>query len=661
MKRCGRLLVRSTWFAVVAVVTALVCACADAGEIRVPLTIPYLTLGEALQAKLYNGSRDRADLWQESDCNYFYAENPRFSRDGSLLRLETDATLNVGTAVGDNCVNAIAWRGIIEALATPYITPNWKLKFRVSDLNLYNARHEKSALASRGFDLIKGYFVPRLEDFSFDLKSPLTQLAQLIEDGTPAADLSGVRQALATMATVPPEIASDRGLRVTLRIVVPPDLRAPMVAPRAEALSAADIDAWEKALDAWDAFVVFAVKQLASSTPDKDFREDLLNLLLDSRHRLVRVLEQPQAGGGPDPVRMLFIDTWSRFDRIVERAAARGLLGNRTLEFLSFISAGDALIAFDQAAPALGMRISAEDLRGLAHIMAPRLRTDPLGFSFDEDPELQRLFNIRPPLTTPGALIDTPDDAPDAAPSLPSPGDHSSATRWPGSIFAGLAAWLTPPVSAAMQELNIDSQILRAAQGLRRKVPEPGNLERYSAAVGELLDLSASREIGDDYLEAQYGTTTRTLVRSTAWQESCWRQFVRKGRRITYLESSSKDLGLMQVNQYVWRGFYSIPRLKWDIAYNAGAGAQILLRRLRDCARGAAGHGVAASSQDLVRSAYSAYNGGPAACHRWSSIGVPSQVALIDVSFWLKYQALEQGKPLDILQCAAHWDRTPGH
>ena len=178
-------------------------------------------------------------------------------------------------------------------------------------------------------------------------------------------------------------------------------------------------------------------------------------------------------------------------------------------------------------------------------------------------------------------------------------------------FFARLAAWITPPVMAAMQVVIIDSEIRAVAKNLRRTVPEPENLDRYRADIGQLLDLSASREVDDDYLEVQYGAITRRLVRSTAWQESCWRQFVVKGRRITYLESSSKDLGLMQVNRYVWRGFYSIPRLEWDIAYNAGAGAQILLRRLRDCARNAAGHGVAATSGELVRSAYSAYNGDP--------------------------------------------------
>ena len=437
MKGSGRLLTFGLWLLAM-MVLAPSGSTAFAAEIRVPLTIPYPTLTAALKAQLYNGPRHRADLWQQSECQYLYAENPRFSRYGNLLQLESDANLNLGTILGTNCIDAISWQGVVQALATPYVTADWKIKFRVRDLNLYNFQHEKTSLASRGFDLVKGYFVPPLEQFSFDLKTPVTQITQLIEAGTPDDYRSEVSQALATVATVPPAVASDRGLRVMLRMLVAPGLHVPSVAPRSAALTQADIDAWEKALDEWDAFVVFAVKQLGASAADKEFREDLLDLLLDSRHRLVRLLEQPQPGGGPDPVRLLFIDTWSRFDRIVQRAAERGLLGNRTLEFLSFISAGDALIAFDQAAPALGMRITAQDLRGLAHIMAPSLQGDPLGFSFDEDPELQKLFNIRPPLTTPDALPDGPGDIPDTGPPASS-GGRSSASR-PGSISS--RAWL---------------------------------------------------------------------------------------------------------------------------------------------------------------------------------------------------------------------------
>jgi hypothetical protein len=652
MKTSARLFALGLWVVGVAALAPAACA----AEVRLPLTIPYLTLDQALKSQLYNAPGRRAELWRQSDCQYLYAENPRFSPDQNLLRLESNLELNVGTRMGDNCIDAVSWQGIAQLSARPYVTPDWKLKLRVADINLYNFRHEKTLIAGSAFDLIKNYFIPRLEEFSFDLKAPLTQVTELIAAGTPGEYRPPLTHALSSIATVPPAAATPRGLRVVMRIEIPPSVGVRKVNPQVQALTQADIDAWNNALDSWDAFLVFAVKQFGGATGDREFREDLLDLLLDSRHRLVTLLEQPQPSAGPDPVRLLFIDTWGRFDRLVQGAAARGLLGNRTLEFLSFISAGDALIAFDQAAPALGMRITAQDLRGLAHILAPQLRADPLGFSFDEDPELQKLFDIRPPLTSDDAFPIQPETAPDLA----APAGSSSASL-AADYLMRFANWAAPEASASLQPVTIDDEIRAVARRLDRRVPEPGNLQSYTADVGRLLDLSEAREIDDDYLQAQYGATTRRLVRSTAWQESCWRQFVRRNKRVTYLQSRTRDLGLMQVNQYVCRGFYSIPRLKWDIAYNAGAGAQILLRRLRDCARDAAGHGVGASSDDLVRSAYSAYNGGPTACNRWNSVGVPSEKALIDVSFWLKYQALEQGRQLDVLQCAAQWDRVPGH
>src|SRR5579883_2894930 len=242
-----------------AAVAELSCFTARADDIRVPLTIPYFTLSQALKAQLYSSAGGRADLWRESECRYLYAQRPRFSRAGNLLRLQSDAYLNVGTRVGSECINAVAWQGIVEAIAAPYVTPDWKIKFRVQDLNLYNFQHEKTLLAGRGFDLIKGYFVPPLEQFSFDLKAPLIQLTQLVEAGSSEQSRPQLRQALAAISTVPPAIAGAQGLRVSLRVPLPAGLRAAAIPPHPQPLTQADIEAWQKALDSWDAFVVFAV------------------------------------------------------------------------------------------------------------------------------------------------------------------------------------------------------------------------------------------------------------------------------------------------------------------------------------------------------------------------------------------------------------------
>ena len=61
---------------------------------------------------------------------------------------------------------------------------------------------------------------------------------------------------------------------------------------------------------------------------------------------------------------------------------------------------------------------------------------------------------------------------------------------------------------------------------------------------------------------------------TTALIESCWRQYVVRGGKVSYLRSQSGSVGIMQINQVVWRGFYDVQRLRWDTA----------LQRPRRCA-----------------------------------------------------------------------------
>ena len=69
----------------VALLLALATSLGHAAEVRVPLTIDYLTLGEAIRHQLYTAPGDRAALWNGPDeCQFLYAENPSFSRAGEL-------------------------------------------------------------------------------------------------------------------------------------------------------------------------------------------------------------------------------------------------------------------------------------------------------------------------------------------------------------------------------------------------------------------------------------------------------------------------------------------------------------------------------------------------------------------------------------------------
>jgi hypothetical protein len=648
--------------------------------IRIPITIDYLALTAALRKQLYTDN-GRAPFWNGSDrCQYLYAENPSFSASAGQARLETGASVGLGVEVGGRCISPISWSGIIAADAQPYITPNMILKLRLTNLDVYDAQHRKTLLVGKAFDLIKQYLIPQIETFAFDLKPAVDELTALVDLASPPETAARVKQALATLRAEPAPAATAGGIRAVAAITVPASAVVSAPAPAAP-LTPQELDVIKTQLDQWDAFLVFSIKQLGVLAQDQTLRAELFSLLLDSRHRLVDALANPQAGGA-DPVRILFIDVWHRLGEIIRAAAQRGTLGDRALPFLSFITAGDALFAFDQAAPALGMRISADDLRRLAHIVAPMVATDPLAFSFEEDPELRRMFNVAEPLSAEGPLDTAPSEVPtptpSAAPSPPSaapspgaraapapllPGLDAPQEAWPSSWLGAVVGWFEPAsaFSAEPEKYRdrLSTTLQRLSRKLRRAVVNDNNAAEYRVEMGQLIRFSAEHEFPERDTAGRFHALYIRLVQATAWQESCWRQFVVKGGRVVYLESSSHDIGLMQVNKYVWRGFYSVPRLEWDVLYNASAGAGILAGIL---------HNLAAKPDvvtprhpdDLARSCYAVYNGGPQAYRRWRK-WERDDLRRIDESFWSKYQSVLRSQPLDIMTCAAQWNHSPGH
>jgi hypothetical protein len=279
--------------------------------------------------------------------------------------------------------------------------------------------------------------------------------------------------------------------------------------------------------------------------------------------------------------------------------------------------------------------------------MAPELRSDPLAVSYDEDPALRRMFDVHEPVQTPGDLA-----PPDAAPSSPTTPPHS---------WLKLPQWLSPTSAwAAASDLDLTDEIRTMGKKLKGRVLDRDNLKEYSAQLDQLLQLSAEREAELRSFEPLTSGIYILLVKTAAWQESCWRQFVREGDRITFLKSQTGDIGLMQVNKHVWRGFYSLARLQWDVAYNAGAGAEILGRLMMQCAVPIAS--LAPEGKAVVaRASYSAYNGGPTACMRWRRADAPLMARHIDEAFWQKYQVLDDGDDPNLLECAAQWTIAAGH
>ena len=143
----------------------------------------------------------------------------------------------------------------------------------------------------------------------------------------------------------------------------------------------------------------------------------------------------------------------------------------------------------------------------------------------------------------------------------------------------------------------------------------------------------------------------RQIIFATGWQESCWRQFIKKGEKLATLASSTGDVGLMQVNRITWRSVYDVKGLTGDIVYNGNAGSEILHYYLTRYAipkkedkqpRG-----------DLARATYSAYNAGPGGLARYRGVRQTPVWKKVDDAFWTKFQAVSSGQELNVKSCYA--------
>jgi Transglycosylase SLT domain len=279
-------------------------------------------------------------------------------------------------------------------------------------------------------------------------------------------------------------------------------------------------------------------------------------------------------------------------------------------------------MALDQATPGLGIEISADGLRRLARMLRPDAVEDPLLYSLDVDPTLRTLFGFSPELP----------------PELP-----------PSSAPHSRLGWLATAYAAIEEQ----GELAALKERLDRWVPEESEFTEYRPVMAQLLRLTTDHTLQDTsqdtLLEARYVPLYRNLIPATALQESCWRQFERDGEKVIPQTSSVGSIGLMQINRSIWRGFYDVERLKWNAAYNARAGAEILLRYLRQY--GLAEEKRTGNLDNVARATYAVYNAGPKAVTRYRARNSSAREKKVDTRFWNLYRGFAANGAVDLFRC----------
>ena len=555
-----------------------------ADRLEIPLRIPFDTIGEALGRQL---------AYREGRCRSMKLDKPAVDALDGRLRLSGPASGRLGVELSGNCQNVAAWHGTVQLTLEPWLDKAGRLRMRIHDSRLTGSPGGGAVLL---WDLSKPHVHPRLQAFSYDIGALRTALIGIVRSVAPPEHGAELEAMLANLEILQPRIDAT-GVVVPVALEVPATWLTPPPAGASTApLTEAELAALDAALQPWDAFLAYTIKQLALDSDDRALRQRLFTLLLESRYELAAILSGETRTAG-DPVRTLFIDTWGELRAILADA-----------RYAVFLDAGDALVALDRAAPGLGMRVSADGLRQLARSLRPGAAADPLAYDWAVDPQLGALFDIEP---------------------IPQPAPSPPGTSW-------LDLFITRAHAADEKPLD-------------RWIPSRGELTAYEARIGELLQKTSVSELQRGALAAPYDRVYRTLVPTTALIESCWRQYEVRAGQVSYLRSASGSVGIMQINQHVWRGFYDVQRLRWDTAYNMRAGAQILMRYLKDYAIP-----YATRSGDLnhvPRAAYAVYNAGPRAVGRFSKNPPHPREQRVDERLWTLYQGISSGGQADLRNC----------
>jgi Transglycosylase SLT domain len=368
----------------------------------------------------------------------------------------------------------------------------------------------------------------------------------------------------------------------------------------------------------WDSFFTFVVKRFGQDMSG-DLKDSLGEAFLDSRYELTSAVA-PGKGGNPVPT--LFLNSWNRLSPIMNKALP-GLSKQTASQYASFIGAADKLAATGQTGFQTGLvNLSPDVLKGMARLIDPKSAVDPLAYNTNIDSGLRGLLGFSsPPIPVRQSGLRRLFFLPEMQEALSVP------------------SWFLQSAAAAEPNLN----------KLNKWVPDEKELQTYLTEVRSLLEGLIDKVAAKSNLAEQYKPIYRQIVFAAAWQESCWRQFIRKGTTVTPLASATGDLGLMQVNRNTWRGVYDLKGLGGDIEYNGNAGGEILhyyltrhaIRKNEDKQQG--GH--------LARATYSAYNGGPRALGRYRAAKPIPALKKVDEAFWEKFQAVSSGRELEVQRC----------
>ncbi|MHB8771989.1 MAG: lytic transglycosylase domain-containing protein [Syntrophales bacterium] len=598
-------------------------AAAATETVSLPITLEYPFIRSVLVHQLYTAAGERAIVVDEKqgDCIHIELSNPEVSRERSLIKVGNRIKIRAGVPVLGTCMGMFAWEGYIEVyLRLVLDEKSWQARFQTVDSRVSATDRKPVTIADTLWDLIKAHVHPYLDRATIELAPPLQEIKTFLPLVFLPEEQRNVQRWLDTLRPGPVQI-EESAVKVDLLLEVQ---TLPKPPPSPGEVSPAEISRLSRAWEDWDALLVFEIESLIGQPISDGERATLLEILLENRHAFLQALAEKTIG--PDLVRQQFIRTWQSLARILRKSLVNQK-SRPPLSYLAFFTASDALVALDKLGPGLGLAISRDGLVRLARLLGTNGADPSLDYSYALNPALRTFLGFGPPLDDSGPRLNVQEIEFTEEPETDARADgHRS----------GLGRFLLPHAWA-------QSAAPRTVDQFRQWVTPPKNPERYIGTVRTLLREAADKILAVHPLAGDYDSFFPLLVSATAWQESCWRQFIVRDRKLRYLLSYNQtSVGLMQINERVWRGIYRVESLRWNIAYNVQAGTEILHHYLRDVTLREFKPANPADLDTVARVTYAVYNGGPGELKKYFARKKADRFYQSDRLFWEKYTAAKQ-------------------
>lgn len=569
----------------------------------------------------------------DNDCQRISLSNPHFASENNLLRIEAAVHMKGGTRVGGHCLFSIEWNGYLVAHMKPHINPgSWRLSFDTVDSVLLDKNHRPDSLVGHLWKLFKGPVMASMGQIHIPVDEPIEELKPFLLSAVPEADRPSVKAMLASLrpgaVVAEPEVLK---IQVLADLETTPATGKP-AAPAA--LSSVELDAFIETWETWDSFLVQTLMSLQGMPLTIEERETLLTVLLDTRYRFITELEAGAPSSSGDFVRAQFVDAWEKLSPIFKDHLSRQPSSN-SWGYLAFFSASDALAALDKLGPVINIEISRNGFIRLARMLSEN-KALVLQYNMLVDPGLRKLLGMDPPpeITDPAfdeKLFEQEDPEPET--ETENPPTSMNVPQW---CISKITRALTPGICWAIKPGASPS-----LNDLRQWLVTKDNMETHIQKVKAILEAATKKNVIKNSIPESYLQMVQDAVYATAWQESCFRQFIIDNNKLTYIRSYTKtSVGMMQINERVWRGMYDIEHLRWDIRYNAAAGIDILNIYLKKYAltkmKSLKGKDVL-DNDGLACSLYALYNTGPGGFSGYVKSRSTGNFSKIDNHFKEKY------------------------